>query len=206
MKQENDFVLPEKWAVKINNILQKELKYYSAQGYHHSNNEWDIKVMNDFELITFEEYQQHVLKEITKPEYEPKDVAFNNYEQIKGALMPFNGSFEEWNSKFNPSIELKSVSDLEEIKRKKIIGYKLIKPEYKEAFSKLIDIDIEYIKTQKKTPYHFSDNCEGFYKLKRLNVLDIWCEPVYDTSITLKSGVKLSEDDIAEVKEMLNNK
>lgn len=184
MKQENKFVLPEKWAVKINKELQKKLEYYSAQGYHHSNNEWDIIIIDGFELITFKQYKEHVLKDILNPEYDPKDVAFENDVYS--------------NSEFNSE--------------KKILGYKLIKPEYKEAVKDIVCIHED---GERWFNDRFEINVSEFgYNLEsKRGVCDLikkagvmhWFEPVYKKeSITLKSGVKLSEDDIAEVKEILN--
>lgn len=95
------------------------------------------------------------------PEYNPKDVAFN---------------------------------------QRKVVGYKLIKPEYKEAVNALISQDKDSNWILENTVKSGNALWEDLYIT---GVLDIWFEPVFDTSITLKSGVKLSEDDIAEVKELI---
>lgn len=133
-------------------------------------------------IISFEKWQS--LPDFPKPEYDPKYVAFKIF----------------------------SVSELEEVKPKKIIGYKLIKPEYWESVSIITGIvnlesDTEDQKKKYVIDWMKHDNFGFARKLREAGVLDIWFEPVYEKeSITLKSGVKLSEDDIAEVKEILNNK
>lgn len=69
-----------------------------------------------------------------------------------------------------------------------------------------MDIDVDYVYSTESEPFHFSVNCVIEDKMIKLNLINVWCEKIYETSITLKSGVKLSEDDIAEVKEILKNK
>lgn len=189
MKQENKFVLPEKWyiivneenKIKVNNwygygdlFLKPNLhicgmaKQYGKveKGYNEVQN---IKNGDgndssyDFGIeITFEQFKQHVLKEIPKPEYYPKDVAFKpigyNFkdQKIKNIVTAFLGSIESY----------------------------------------------------KTDSYDFPVRSYVYMELKELQVLDLWCDKVLfeKESITLKSGVKLSEDDIAEVKEILKNK
>lgn len=136
-------------------------------------------------VISFEEWES--LPDVPKPEYDPKDVAFKN-----------DYSNYEFNSK---NFETKCGHVYTE--NKPIIGYKLIKPEYKEAVSKLIDLSLGDFEFTKRCPFNFTATSEWCFELKEMKVLDLFFEPVYDTSITLKSGVKLSEDDIAEVKEII---
>lgn len=64
----------------------------------------------------------------------------------------------------------------------KIIGYKLIKPEYKEAAFKLaseacLEREIENLKV---SVYNFT-----IPKLKEAGVLDLWFEPVYEQVISV---------------------
>lgn len=108
--------------------------------------------------------RKHLLKEIPKPEYDPKDVAFN---------------------------------------QSKVIGYKLIKSEYKKAVNALISEDKDSNWILENIVKYGNALWED---LNETGVLDIWFEEVYENSITLESGVKLSEDDIEEVKEILKNK
>lgn len=207
MKQENEFVLPKKWKIQVTKENRLVLgEYYNRNGkkYYEDYNVYGLKehinqfysshnlgdenlcVMNefqdyksnftfneshrqfyDFKTITFRQFQEHVLKEIPKPEYDPKYVAFN---------------------------------------QRKVIGYKLIKPEYKEA-AELIAFNHIPNLTNRSFIYQngacFTEDCKVKDNLEEAGVMH-WFELVYDTSIKLKSGVKLSEDDIAEVKEILN--
>lgn len=200
MKKENKFVLPEKWyiivneenKIKVNNwyfngdtFLKPYLhicgmvKQYGSieKGYNELPN---IKNGDgndssyDFGIeITFEQFKEHVLKDIPKPEYDPKDVAFKNEFETKCG----------WN-KMNEYPK----------PPKKIIGYKLIKPEYKEA-AKIIALShvgekIKYYKGNIET-IGVKNGAPCKKALEEAGVLSLWFEPIYDTSITLKSGVKL---------------
>lgn len=211
----NEFVLPEKWCIKgceelseyfaefgINNRKNKirsdinfpisgnlENQYYYKCQYPN----WALDKEPKGVEITFDQFKEHVLKEIPKPEYDPKDVAFKN--EVYS------------NSEFNnETFETKCGHVYTE--NKKIIGYKLIKPEYKEA-AELIAFNHMPNLTNRSFIYQngacFTEDCIVKDNLEKAGVMH-WFSPVYDTSITLKSGVKLSEDDIAEVKEILNNK
>lgn len=139
----------------------------------------DITENNQYEfpVISFEEWQR--LPDVPKPEYDPKDVAFKNDVYC--------------NSEFNSE--------------KKILGYKLIKPEYKEAVIIICDFDSNKVDLiLYKGGYNFTHKSHSWCKIKEAGVMH-WFEEVYEKeSITLKSGTILSEDDIAEVKEILKNK
>ena len=63
-----DFVLPEKWCVKVNEELRNRFGYYEAYGYHHSiqindTNKWSINIKEGFTEITFEQFKKYVLKD-----------------------------------------------------------------------------------------------------------------------------------------------
>lgn len=64
--------------------------------------------------------------------------------------------------------------------KKKIIGYKLIKPKYANAAKEIMDIETigdvyEYINN-----YKFNINGEFIRRLKDAGVLDLWFEPIYE--------------------------
>ncbi len=71
---------------------------------------------------------------------------------------------------------------------KKLIGYKLIKPEYKEASDALLDnACVKWDKAENfRGYYHLILNSETISNLKRAGVLDLWFEPVYEQTITPK--------------------
>lgn len=202
----NEFILPEKWCIKgckelseyftefgLNNRKNKqrsdvlyplggdcEDQYYYKIEYP----SWDYDRQPKGVEITFDQFKEHVLKEIPKPEYDPKDVAFN--------------VGKEFHNQNDESITI----------MRPIIGYKLIKPEYKKAAELIAFHHIPNLTNRSficQNGACFTEDCKVKDNLEKAGVMH-WFEAVYDTSITLKSGVKLSEDDIAEVKEILNKK
>ena len=63
-----DFVLPEKWCVEVNDKICNKFSYYEAYGYHHSikvnqNNKWSKNIKEGFTEITFEQFKKYVLKD-----------------------------------------------------------------------------------------------------------------------------------------------
>lgn len=65
-----------------------------------------------------------------------------------------------------------------ETMERKLIGYKLIKPEYKEAACKITNGGIgSYISTEM---LDYSQHPTSFDMLKKAGVLDLWFEPVYE--------------------------
>lgn len=169
MKEENEFVLPEKWALKVNEEVKRYYEYYSAQGYHHSSyletNHWDISIRNGYDEITFDQFKEHVLKE-------PNEVYSNS----------------EFNSE------------------SKIIGYKLIKEEYREVACKIAFYGREGDFFNLNGGVNFKNNSGAYYNLREAGVMH-WFEPVFEEKkIKLTSGIELTEKDIEEVKEILKNK
>ena len=64
----DDFVLPKKWCVKVNEELRNRFDYHEAYGYHHSikindTNKWSDKIKEGFIEITFEQFKKYVLKD-----------------------------------------------------------------------------------------------------------------------------------------------
>lgn len=192
----NDFVLPEKWCVKHypetlewirNNAEHNGASINEASYYYYPCDASYSNYSNRFPFggyieITFDQFKEHVLGEVKQ--------TIN--------LSIFNYKTNKYETTYH------SESWVKPIDIKKIIGYKLIKPEYKEAVRAITGLK------------GFSFSCfekEGIERmewsvdtLKTAGVMH-WFEEVYEKqTITLKSGVKLSEDDIAEVKEILNNK
>lgn len=99
------------------------------------------------------------------------------------------------------------------LKERKIVGYKLVKEEYKKAVKAIInredwfhnfDINLK----EKGFNFAYTDEKGSVHSnIKKSGVLDLWFEPVFEKeTIKLKSGIELSESDIEEVKEILKNK
>ncbi len=64
------------------------------------------------------------------------------------------------------------------MKEKEIIGYKLIKPEYEEAFKKIVNTSCSF-KNNLEYGICFQFNSPYATYAKKAGVLDIWFEPVY---------------------------
>ena len=68
VKVKDDFVLPEKWCVKVNFEIRNRFSYCDAYGYHHSirvnqANKWSINIKEGFTEIAFEKFKKYVLKD-----------------------------------------------------------------------------------------------------------------------------------------------
>ena len=67
-KVKDNFILPEKWCVEVNEELRNRFDYHEAYGYHHSiqindTNKWSNKIKKGFIEITFEQFKKYVLKD-----------------------------------------------------------------------------------------------------------------------------------------------
>lgn len=161
---EEEFILPEKWAVlrtKENykilnnwaNSQNNKVLHNSPDGYIHSVdygiNGWTGKFGEscyyagdnkhpDHTLITFKQFQEHILKQ--------------------------TNTMKEEN--------------------KKIIGYRLIKPEYETAVLKLVNYNYHKLDTAERGYDLYS---EGYLveKVKKAGVLELWFEPVFENTIKL---------------------
>ena len=174
----NKFVLPEKWCIKgcdelsdyfaeygLNNRRQKQridvldpiggdcIDYYYFKIEHPY---WDFDKKQVGELITFDQFKEHVLKEDTTIhiiDNKPKEIIgykFKNKQLLDDFKLIYEG-FEPWNELFD------------------LLPDNLLKG-----------------------------------KLERLGVIELWFEPVYkEETIKLKSGVELSQQDIEEVKKLI---
>lgn len=206
---DKEFVLPEKWYIIIDEENCEYLNKYlhinkdKYLGYH---KDWKVTLSEEgfeectdyfyseskddpshssflkregFIEITFDQFREHVLGEVKQT----MNLSIFNYGTNKYETTYHS---ESW-------VKPKDI--------KTIIGYKLIKPEYLEAVNCICHnrIDSTFIKENT-----FESGSFYFDQFSEAGVMH-WFEEVYEKeSITLKSGVKLSEDDIAEVKEILN--
>lgn len=121
-------------------------------------------------------------------------------------------SFEEWQSLPDEPNNVYSNSEFNS--ESKIIGYKLIKQEYKEAVREILRAKnilhlewfLDYFDDNLKDyGWHFEqyDTQPSICKtIEEAGVMH-WFEPVYNESITLKSGKVLIASEIEEVKEIL---
>lgn len=134
----------------------------------------DINENNEYEFPLISFEEWQSLPDVPKPEYDPKYVAFET----------------KFGQKFTQN--------------KTLIGYKIVKEEYEKQALEIASENCltKEWNTKKNIDFHVGTN---FYNnLLKSGILDLWFEPVFEKeSITLKSGVKLSEEDIAEVKEII---
>jgi len=74
---------------------------------------------------------------------------------------------------------------------KKIIGYKLVKPEYESAVTNIIWNDSRELNLMKGV--HFENDSIGKHRLEEAWVLDLWFEPVYEETVKIPkiNGVEL---------------
>jgi hypothetical protein len=109
---------------------------------------------------------------------------------------------ENWNSKI---ITINQIKELNNMENKKIIGYKLIKPEYKEAalaiVKRLSDDSWEnWDSTLKKYGVNFYCPSNHEKWLKEAKVLDIWFTPVFEPEKPKEVIVELSNGKSVTVK------
>ena len=76
-----------------------------------------------------------------------------------------------------------SVKDF--FKDKEIIGYKLVKPEYKDAAIKIAGFPPHFIEDSRKIKPNTGGGTLMYQKLKKAGVLDLWFEPVYEVEVKL---------------------
>lgn len=101
---------------------------------------------------------------------------------------------------------------------KKLIGYKLIKPEYEQASNALLDNNCVKWASAKnfRGYYHLTLNSETINNLKKAGVLDLWFEPIYEEEViaesiktTTKNEVKTKQIFTKEqedyIKNLINN-
>jgi hypothetical protein len=137
------------------------------------------------------------------PEYDPKEVAFNSSNVFK---------------------ELQKETD----KTLKVIGYKLVKEEYKEAVRELIksnrhhdgewwwqNFDKNLIKNGWNFKAHSYKNESDSIQfiINEAGVLDLWFEPVYEESTETKimdylaeQGIEINEECASEIIKIVNEK
>ena len=94
-------------------------------------------------------------------------------------------SYEDWLYLFNKSKQ-ENKNTVMKPKQKKIIGYKLVKPEYEEAALKIAGL-VNWSPSSIKLEYQlFRNDCVE--KVRNAGVLDLWFEPVYEEAIEFKVG------------------
>ena len=148
---EDTFVLPEKWKLKVSRLEDIEEYLISKYG---KVDKWILNTIK-FNLILY--------SDAASPVY-PKYIStfcYDGYTEI---------TFEQFQ---------KHVLKKEETMEKQIIGYKLIKPEYKKAYLRIAGI----AETGCSTPgCDFAKDGIVHHNVKEAGVLDLWFQPVYKNS------------------------
>lgn len=168
----------------------------------------------DFQEVTEEEYleQEGKINKLVSGEYyvviESGNIfRYDNNDQALYYLGDYNTRFARNGGGFDSDITAYRKANNEEIQwleecnrqnkfiefyefkkqmEKKIIGYKLIKPEYEKAAIEIIQvkaIDNSFEKWQEilyLRGYNFTANSRHKYWLEEAGVLDLWFEPVYE--------------------------
>jgi hypothetical protein len=164
--KEDEFVLPEKWALKITKKSQKIVGKWLLDNNNANEGTKDIdshlNYLNDYFVYPY-----------TKCRYE-----FNSSTQPS---IPYN--YKEITFEQFKKYVLKTEEKMES---KKIIGYKLVKPEYKKAADKIISVFDE-----------FKINSIAYDEFKKAGVLDIWFEPVYEPEFKVGDWVYVTKQNIS---------
>jgi hypothetical protein len=148
---EDTFVLPEKWKLKVSRLEDIEEYLISKYG---KVDKWILDTIG-FNLILYSDEAS-----LFYPKY-ISTVDKEDYTEI---------TFEEFQ---------KHVLKKEETMKKEIIGYKLIKPEYKKAYLRIAGI----AETGCSTPgCDFAKDGIVHHNVKEAGVLDLWFQPVYKNS------------------------
>ena len=161
--------------------------------------QYGLGIPSSFKKITFEQFKKYVLKEesfkvgdeivgkqfkITSTEGEQFPIFHKDYycivEEINNDKLRLRGDGDLWF--YQKDFKLK-----EETMDKKIIGYKLIKPEYKEAALKISNTVGNWENSLMN--YDISISQTGYInRLKNAGVLDLWFEPVYEAEENFNVG------------------
>jgi hypothetical protein len=152
-----EFVLPEKWCLKNPHNEESILLYNYANNLKESKRNFGYP----YEAGTYFHFPNYMKACKTSTEIK------KGYTEI---------TFEE----FKEYVLKKE----REMKEKELIGYKLIKPEYKEAALKLCKV----CAFANYENYDFGANSINQKNLKEAGVLDLWFEPVYKNDNPFKVG------------------
>jgi hypothetical protein len=158
-----EFVLPKQWHIKLQS--QEEFDEFLK---------WAVinKYLSDIHL----DYKAYV---------------FPYYCGIDSYRGWYNNILNKYNSKKIGFEQFKQYLLKDNMKDRKIIGYKLIKSEYKQAVNKIIQKQT-CVEGVEKTRGYFciTANCISIDFLKQAGVLDLWFEPVYEEEKILIKGYK----------------
>jgi hypothetical protein len=223
--KEEEFVLPERWCIRITNdnkeivqnwrktknchqsICKNYIVFFDCT-YGTSEKTWD------YTEITFEQFKKYILKEETIENNIKVGTTFyfkNNTDFIY-TISSFDGNnveilWYEYSKEYSKTYTLDSllnnikdrtciITTKEKTMEKKIIGYKLIKPEYKEAALKIVPNSgylLTGMKRFSRKPYIEVNQGTTISDLKRAGVLDLWFEPVYEEKYKIGDYVTVIE-------------
>lgn len=146
-----EFVLPEKWCIKITEENHEILRHYFK-------NAFTFKNLYAISVIDFNYFNAHSSMFIDLKTYKWSDglgiLPEITFEQFKKYVLK------------------------EETMEKKIIGYKLIKPEYKDAAEKIVGINNWEVFEKKLNTVSWGYDARN--SLQKAGVLDLWFGKVYE--------------------------
>ncbi len=93
----------------------------------------------------------------------------------------------------------------------KLIGYKLIKPEYESAVAKILKPDVWKLNSEinlRNSGHHIAHLSDSFALLQKAGVLDLWFEKVYEEPKVVEEElfcVKLNKTDFEFFKQIIKN-
>lgn len=192
-EETKEFILPEKWFIKIDEENVEELNKYlhkNKNKYVGYTDDWEVKLSE----IGFEESTDYFYSESQK---EPSHSSYLKREGFTEI------TFEQFKEHVLG----------EKAKERKIIGYKLVKEEYEcEALSLASKNCItKNWSSKKELDFHINTNFHD--NLEKSGVLDLWFSPVYEESTETKimdylaeQGIEINEECVSEIIKIVNNK
>lgn len=197
--------LEDYYPVIVCNKKQNNSNWDSLEKYYN----W-VDSKKDIPIYTFEQFKQMYLNESDMKIYTIQELrnapiqikVYSEEQAIKLAYAagyyidwkPFEAKYPiycyltececpSWNS--SPLINKLTIIEFNQIKNfmenKKIIGYKLIKPEYRKAVAKIVEDQIDFLEEFFDNLFLCNNlNAFSITNLEKARVLDLWFEKVYE--------------------------
>ena len=160
--------LPEKWAIRINKENREILKKWAGKRAYYCG--W---YENQWLYYLGKENREFSWNTNEKPE-----IHYPEYQYFKEIIL------EEFK---------KHILKEEIMEEKKIIGYKLVKPEYHDAVKKITGyINWDYVNLKDEKGKHYISvkfDTECYKSLRNAGVLDLWFEPVFEEELKVDDWV-----------------
>ena len=216
------YLVEDYYPVIVCNKKQNNSNWDSLEKYYN----W-VDSKKDIPIYTFEQFKQMYLNEsdmkiYTIQELRNAPIQIKVYSEEQAIKLAYAaGYYTDWkpfNAKYpiycyltececpswNPSpLKIKSTiivcNEIENfMENKKIIGYKLIKPEYRKAVAKIVEDQIDFLEEFFDNLFLCNNlNAFSITNLEKARVLDLWFEKVYEKE---KQIVKMYSSNKGEFK------